>query len=142
MARMTEDDRAAPKPWTNRAEISRIWLSAAPQAIEAEVNRATPTRKTFLRPMRSPSRPAKQERAGERDQIGVDHPGQRGLREVQVALDGRQRHVHDRLVEDVHQHREADDDQRDPAPAVVHEGSEGRGDGRLLGHGGFRFPIH
>ena len=59
MARMTEDERAAPSPWTNRAEMSRIWLSAAPQATEAAVNSATPTRKTFLRPNRSPSRPAK-----------------------------------------------------------------------------------
>ena len=58
MARMTEDDKAAPRPWTNRATMRRGRLSAAPQAAEAKVNRATPTRKTFFRPMRSPSRPA------------------------------------------------------------------------------------
>ena len=34
------------------------WVSAAPQAIEATVNSATPAKKTFLRPTRSPSRPA------------------------------------------------------------------------------------
>ncbi len=43
-----------------------------------------------------------QERAGKGDQIGVDHPGQRSLGEVQIALDGGQGHVHDRLIEDVH----------------------------------------
>ena len=44
-----------------------------------------------------------QQQPAERDQVRVDDPGQRRLREVQVGLDRRQRDVHDRLVEDDHQ---------------------------------------
>ncbi len=58
MATMTEEDSAPPMPWTKRAATSMAWLSAEPQAMEARVNSATPARKTFLRPMRSPRRPA------------------------------------------------------------------------------------
>ena len=58
MATMTDDDSAPPMPWTKRAPTSMAWLSADPQAMEASVNRATPARKTFLRPTRSPRRPA------------------------------------------------------------------------------------
>ena len=58
MATMTEDDSAPPMPWTKRAATSMAWLSADPQAIEARVNTVTPARNTFLRPIRSPRRPA------------------------------------------------------------------------------------
>ena len=56
-----------------------------------------------------------QQQATEGDQVGVDHPGEVGLREVQVALDGGERHVHDRRIDDHHQLAEADDEERDPA---------------------------
>ena len=49
----------------------------------------TPPRKTRLRPIRSPRRPASEQEAAERDQVGVDDPGEVGLAEAQVALDGR-----------------------------------------------------
>ena len=57
-AMITEEDSAPPMPWTKRAATSMDWLSADPQAMEARVNSATPVRNTFLRPTRSPSRPA------------------------------------------------------------------------------------
>ena len=58
MATITEADSAPPMPWTKRAVTSMAWLSADPQAMEARVNSVTPARNTFLRPMRSPRRPA------------------------------------------------------------------------------------
>ena len=88
---------------------------------------ARPIRNTFLRPIRSPSRPDMQQEPGERHEVGVDHPREAGLREVEVVLDLRQRDVHDRRVERVHQHREADDDQRQPAPPVRVLGRSRRG---------------
>ena len=36
-----------------------------------------------------------QQQPAERDEVGVDDPGQAVLREVQLVLDGRQRDVHD-----------------------------------------------
>ena len=59
-----------------------------------------------------------QQQAAEGDQERVDDPGEVALGEVQVVLDRRQRDVHDRHVEDDHQLREADDDERRPAPTV------------------------
>ena len=58
MATITEEDSAPPMPWTKRAATNMVWLSAAPQAMEARVNTVTPARNTFLRPIRSPRRPA------------------------------------------------------------------------------------
>ena len=58
MATITDDDSAPPMPWTKRAATNMAWLSADPQAMEASMNRPTPARNTFLRPIRSPRRPA------------------------------------------------------------------------------------
>ena len=59
MATITEEESAPPMPWMNRAVMSMAWPSADPQAMEASTNRATPARNTFLRPIRSPRRPAR-----------------------------------------------------------------------------------
>jgi len=56
-----------------------------------------------------------QQQAAERDQVAVDHPGERGLREAEVLLDRRQRDVHDRRVQDDHHEAGAEDEQRGPA---------------------------
>ena len=58
MATITEEDSAPPMPCTKRDATNMVWLSAAPQAMDASVKSATPARKTFLRPIRSPRRPA------------------------------------------------------------------------------------
>ena len=58
MAMITEEERAPPIPCTNRPAMSSAWLCDTPQAIDEAVNNATPDRKIFFRPMRSPSRPA------------------------------------------------------------------------------------
>ncbi len=59
-----------------------------------------------------------QQEAAERDQVGVDDPRQVGLGDAEIGLDRRQCDVHDRSVDRVHEHRQADDAERDPAPAV------------------------
>ena len=57
-----EAARAAPDGYTlllsNSAPISISWLCAAPHRSEATVKRPRPAMNTFLRPIRSPSRPA------------------------------------------------------------------------------------
>ena len=60
-----------------------------------------------------------QQQAAERDQVGVDDPGEVVLREAQVVLDRRQGDVHDRRVEDDHQHAHAEHVEREPPRAVV-----------------------
>ena len=67
-----------------------------------------------------PSR--EQQEAAEGQHVGVDHPGQRGLGEPQVGLDGRQRDVHDVGVEHDHQVTEAQHVQRQPAGLLVVHG--------------------
>jgi hypothetical protein len=67
-----------------------------------------------------------QKEAAERDQERVDDPGQVALREMEVALDRRQRHVDDRRVEDDHQLRQADHHQGKPAPLIAAGTKEGK----------------
>ena len=62
---------------------------------------------------------AEEEKAAEGEEIGVHDPGQRGLGEAQIRPDRRQRHVHDRGVQDDHQIAEAENDQREPACASI-----------------------
>ena len=62
--------------------------------------------------------PAQQQEAAEREQVGVDHPGERGLREAEVVPDRREGDVHDRHIQHDHQVAEAEDDQREPACAA------------------------
>ena len=70
---------------------------------------------------------ARQEHAAaERQQVGVDDPGQVGLREAEVLLDGRQRHVHDRGVEHDHERGEADHAQGEPAAVAFEELASGQ----------------
>ena len=76
------------------------------------------------RPVRKIASPAdqvaeaagQQQQAAERDQVGVHDPGQARLGEAEVVLDRRQRHVHDRPVEDDHQHPGAEHVEGEPAP--------------------------
>jgi hypothetical protein len=49
-----------------------------------------------------------QQKAAEHERVGIDDPLQARGREVQAALDRRQRHVHDRCFQDDHELRDAD----------------------------------
>src|SRR6266699_2354181 len=59
---------------------------------------------------------AKQQEAAEGEEIGVYHPGKRGLGETKILPDRRERDVHNCRVEHDHQSAQAEDDQREPAP--------------------------
>ena len=58
IASETANIPAPPIPCTPRATISQVGDCAAPQRAEAAVKSAMATRKTLLRPSRSPSEPA------------------------------------------------------------------------------------
>ncbi len=58
MPRITAEVAAPPIPCRNRAPTSISRFAASPHNSDAAVNTASPVRNTFLRPARSPSRPA------------------------------------------------------------------------------------
>jgi DNA-binding HxlR family transcriptional regulator/putative sterol carrier protein len=62
---------------------------------------------------------AEQEKAAEGDQVGVHHPGERGLRKAQILSNRGEGDVHDRRVEDDHEVAEAKDEEREPARAAL-----------------------
>jgi hypothetical protein len=49
---------------------------------------------------------AEKQEAAERQRVGIDHPREVVLREVERGADGGQRHVHDRGVKDDHELRD------------------------------------
>ena len=57
MARMTEEESAAPRPCANRALTKRAWELAAPHATDDSVNSATAVAKTRRVPKRSAIQP-------------------------------------------------------------------------------------
>ena len=124
IAMITDDEIAPPMPCTKRAAISVFWSSASPHTAEASVKSGDAGEEDALAAHEVTEPACEQQEAAERDQVGVDDPGQLGLRDVQVALDDGQRDVDDGAVERVHEHRHADDAQGDPAPAIA--GARGR----------------
>ena len=66
--------------------------------------------------------PPEEQEAAVREQVRVDDPRQRALGEAEILPDRRQRHVHDRHVENDHQAAQAEDVQGEPAGAVIGDG--------------------
>jgi hypothetical protein len=62
---------------------------------------------------------AEEQEAAKRQQVTIDDPRQRGLREAEVPLDRGQRHVDDRAVENDHERAQAQHDQGKPARAAI-----------------------
>jgi hypothetical protein len=91
-----------------------------PQASEATVNSVSPARKEPAVAVQVAEPAAQQQKAAEGQHVGIDHPDQRGLGEMQVGAYGRQGHVDDGGVEHDHQHPEAQHHQGPPALAAVH----------------------
>ncbi len=79
-----------------------------------------------------PESPGEQQEAAERDEEGVDDPGEIALGEVELALDRGKRHVHDRRVEDDHELREAHDHKSHPAATVADYGERRGGAVHLI----------
>ena len=114
----TAETTAPPRPCTARAMTRNSCEPARPQASEETVNSAIPTDEQAPVTEQVAEPAAEQQEPAEREQVGVHHPGERGLREAQIRPDRRQGDVHDRRVEDDHQVPAAEHDERDPAHAV------------------------
>ncbi len=122
MPRMTAEVIAPPTPWTKRAATSTVWLCASPHSSEAAVKIAEADHEDALAAEQVAEASGEQQQAAEGDQIGVDDPREARLGEAEVALDRRQRDVHDGGVEHDHQHPHAEHVEGYPAVAVGHGG--------------------
>ena len=76
---------AALRPWTARAAMSWLPLSANPLTREATVNRASPVRKTRRRGEQVGDAAAEEQAAAGHHQVGGDQPLQLAAVEVQGA---------------------------------------------------------
>jgi hypothetical protein len=65
--------------------------------------------------------PARQHQRGERERVAGDDPLQLRQADAEVALDRRERDVHDRVVEHDHEQAEGDRDQRPPLARLGRE---------------------
>jgi hypothetical protein len=62
---------------------------------------------------------SEEQKPAEGEQVAVDDPGERGLREAEAVTDRRERDVHDRRVEHDHQRPQAKHVEREPALAAI-----------------------
>jgi len=105
-------------PWMKRATTSTDWLSATPQASEAAVKRGESGEEDVTTAKQVAESSGQQQQTAEGDQVRVDDPGEARLGEAEVGLDLGKGDVHDRRVEDDHEHARAEDHKGDPARAV------------------------
>jgi len=114
----TADTTAPPTPCTARAATRSSWELAKParEGGEREDADAEQEQPAMAEQVTQPA-PEKEETA-ERQQVRVDDPRERRLREPEVLLDRRERHADDRHVEDDHQVSQAEYEQGQPASAV------------------------
>ena len=120
---------AAPTPWSGAAGDEPASSGARPIARSRRAKTTTPNRNIRRRPKMSPSRPPVTSSTAKVERVGVDRPLEGGQRGVEVALDRRQRDVHDRVVEHDHEQREAHRGERPPAAVLL-------GEAEPFGHGG------
>ena len=103
-----------PTPCTARAPISTPASFAIPQPNDAAVNSTSPIVNTQPAAEEVGERPGREHGRRERERVRVDDPLQLREARVEIALDVGQRDVHDRDVEQQHEDRRADRDQRPP----------------------------
>ena len=112
------DDRAAEA--LDRARGDEQALRGGEPACERGDREERDTREEHLpMPVEVAKASCQKQEASECQQVGVDDPRERGLREAEILTNRRQRDVHDRRVEHDHQISETENDECDPAPAVV-----------------------
>ena len=116
--RAAGDMIAAPRPCSARAAMSKLSDCARPPTSEATANRTEPADEHAPAAEEVGEAPAEQQEAAEGERVGVDDPRQVVLVEVERAADRRQRHVHDRGVEDDHELRQGEQRQREPLGAA------------------------
>ena len=113
------DDGAAEALHGARGDRASPATSARPQASEATVKSEMPTRNSRRWPKRSPSRPPSSRKPPKVSRYALTTQASDVCGEAEVVADRGQRDVHDRRVEDDHQVAEAEDEEREPAGAVV-----------------------
>ena len=118
MPRTTAEAKAPPTPAKKRPAISIAWLSAAAQSSEAAMKTVEAGEEDAPLAEQVAHAAGEQQQAAEGDQVGVDDPGEVALGEAEAVLDRGQGDVHDRHVEDDHQHPAAEDVEGEPAAAV------------------------
>ena len=103
---------AAPRPCSARAATRKPGEVARPSSSEASGEQRDADQEQAATAEEVAGAAAEQQEAAEDQHVGVDDPLEVGGGEVQVGLDGGQRDVRDRRVEDHHELREADHDDR------------------------------
>ncbi len=90
---------AAPVPWMIRPAYEHPFVCGGgrQQGADGEHGRAGHEHAAPAEQVRGTTR--QQQQSAEREDVGVDHPGQTGRAESEVGLDGRKGHVDDRGVE-------------------------------------------
>ena len=109
---------AAPRPCTPRATISQPDEVAKPPASEATEKTIEADDEDAPAAEQVRRAAAEQQEAAEHERVRVDDPLQAALGEAEVALDRRQRDVHDRGVEHDHELRDREHRERLPAARI------------------------
>ena len=99
---------AAPSPWKARAPISDGSRPGEAGEQRGHGEHDDADEEDAAAPQHVGGPPAEQQEAAEHERVGADHPLQVLLGEPEVDLDGRQRDVHDRDVEDHHELHDAE----------------------------------
>ena len=112
---------AAPAPCSTRAPMSISDESARPHRSDAIVKTTIPSTKMRRRPYASATLPPDEHQRGERQRVAGHDPLELGEVGAEVALDRRQRDVHDGVVEHDHEQAEGDGGQRHPLAVLLCE---------------------
>ena len=109
---------AAPAPCTTRAPISQPALVARPQSERGDREDDEADDEDPPAAEQVGELAAREHQDAEGERVAVDDPFELRDADVQVALDRRQRDVHDRVVEHDHEQAERDRPQRPPLPVL------------------------
>src|SRR6266508_1876080 len=106
------------------SELITLWKIAPSAAIPVAMQQADGEHRTAAQPVRECA--GRQQQAGERQRVSVDHPLQVGEARIQVGRDRRQRDIHDRDVHEQHEDRQTGHKQG--PPLTRHRSSDQRPD--------------
>ena len=121
---------APPMPWKAREMVRKKMSCAEPQAIEPSVKTNGADDEDAPAAVEVRERSRGEQQGGQAERVGVDHPLQVGERRVQLGLDVGEGDVHDRDVEQQHEHAGAHGGERPPLRVAS------CGDGRAARCGG------
>ena len=85
IAMITDDETAPPRPWMKRAAIRIVLVARQPAQDRRQGEDRHAAQENALAPDQVAEAAGQQEEAAERDQVGVDDPGQVGLADAEVA---------------------------------------------------------